>query len=378
MRSILLVVAMVSLGLLLGYFLGSQATGQGEGNGEGTGRRLLVLLALFPVSYYAAILLHELGHLVMGLAQKFSFAYLMVGPVILRKVEKRYSFQRNRGFNLLGGFTVMLFPQEGDLRKKMIPYVAGGPLATLFTGLLAWWGFQQYGGMSGLSNASNLLDTLIVGFLGFYSLFSGFLLFLALYPRRSGLVQTDGARLLTLLSAKGDNQLEFLYYAHYQSSFGGTHPRDYDRELLEKVAADEDESGYGPFAHLSLYLMELALGKVVEAEGHLQLAREGVADQNPFISQAVEYEHAFFQALWGDAVSYTDELWPAKQRTILEPGTKARYLAARYWKKGELDKAQEQIILAKKALPHHLDQGFAKIELEWLAMLEEQISPAEA
>jgi len=379
LKGIIFIVVMAGVGILIGYLLGSYFGSDEEGSEGGpTLVGKLTVLALVPVSYYLVILLHELGHLLLGLSQKFTFAYLMVGPVIFRKVENTFRFQRNRGFNLLGGFTVMLFPQEGNLRKRMIPYVAGGPLATLITGVLGVWLFLDYGGMSALKSADALLDTIVLGFSGLFTVFSVFVLFISLLPRRAGIVQTDGARLLSLMSASDDEQPEFLYYAQYQSSYGGTHPRDYDRSRLEKVLAAGEDSSFTPFAHLSLYLMEVAAENFAEAERHLVLARDGVADQNPFISQIVEYEYAFFQALWGGADAYSEDLWPEKQRTILEPGTKARFLVAQYWRRGEYEKAQEQLVVAKKSTPHHLDQGFAKIEMDWLGLLEERILAAKA
>ncbi|MEL6536410.1 MAG: M50 family metallopeptidase, partial [Bacteroidota bacterium] len=282
LKSVLFILILGGMGVAVGYFIGNWMKPVEEGASDGPQwANILVLILLMPLSYYLAILLHELGHLLMGLVQKFTFAYLMVGPVMFRKVGKAYRFQRNRSFNLMGGFTAMLFPQEGDIRKKMIPYVAGGPFASLLTGVLGFVAFQAVGGTSGFFASDSLLTTAMVGFWGFFTLFSGFILLISLFPRRMGIVQTDGARLISLLSTSDSDAPEFLYYAHYQSSIGGTHPRDYDRARLQKVIAAGEETAYVPFVHLSLYLMEIVAGNTLEAAAHMENALEGVAGQNP-------------------------------------------------------------------------------------------------
>ena len=76
------------------------------------------VFAAFCVALFCGILLHELGHLVAGLAVGFEFRRILVGPVMFTRESRGYRlrFVTNRLF--AGGYVFMVPRQPVDLPRR--------------------------------------------------------------------------------------------------------------------------------------------------------------------------------------------------------------------------------------------------------------------
>lgn len=153
-----------------------------------SGLHLLVwLLVGLPLGWLLAILAHELGHVVAGLAQGFTFYGLTVGPLAWERKQGRVRFRWNRNINLSGGLALMLPRGQERLRARFLTFVAGGPLASVvFAALLFWLAAQVAPGQ--------WLQLLLGG----TALLSAVIGVSTLIPLQSGGFSSDGLRLLTL------------------------------------------------------------------------------------------------------------------------------------------------------------------------------------
>jgi len=180
-----------------------------------------------PAGYVVAVLVHELGHAVGGLAVDFRVVCLLIGPARVEWPRAgRVTLLANRRLSLWGGAlgTVpRVHPSADDLgafRGRMIAVLAGGPVASLVVGAIALAisfvvrhpAPQPFGnGMSWLQFLA--LCSLVVG-LG------------QVVPLRIGSQRSDGLRVLRLLRSRpgtGPALLEAIVLANLD----GVRPREW-------------------------------------------------------------------------------------------------------------------------------------------------------
>lgn len=101
----------------------------------------LVFFPLVILMYYAAVLVHESGHLLAGLIVGFRVDHMRVGPLLFRP-PLRVSVQRHNLYGFAAHAQVVPFGSEG-LRYKMLVFALGGVSANLLSGALAVWLYWQ-------------------------------------------------------------------------------------------------------------------------------------------------------------------------------------------------------------------------------------------
>jgi hypothetical protein len=87
-----------------------------------------VEIPLLLVAIYVGILIHELGHVVAGLAVRFPFVYVMVGPVRLTRTKDSFKVTLHKPE--MGGLAMHL-PKGRRRSWKGVLFVLGGPLANM-------------------------------------------------------------------------------------------------------------------------------------------------------------------------------------------------------------------------------------------------------
>jgi hypothetical protein len=87
-----------------------------------------VVIFLFLAAFYVAVLIHELGHVAAGLAVRYPFVYVMVGPVRITKEKQHFklSFHKQQ----LSGLALHL-PKGSRRSWKTVFFALGGPLANV-------------------------------------------------------------------------------------------------------------------------------------------------------------------------------------------------------------------------------------------------------
>ncbi|WP_110928158.1 site-2 protease family protein [Bacillus massiliglaciei] len=91
------------------------------------------VLLLTGASLLTTIFIHELGHLILGLATGSRFLKFAAGPFVLeRNDEGRLIFHLNAGWNEAGGYVLMQY-EEPRFPQKVFLGSLGGPLFSLLT-----------------------------------------------------------------------------------------------------------------------------------------------------------------------------------------------------------------------------------------------------
>src|SRR5262249_3075339 len=96
-------------------------------------------LLLLIVCEWITVLCHELGHAVAGWGADMRLASFIVGPFIAQKRAGRWKLQFSPLSILSMGGSVATTPLHlNDLRRRMAVEIAGGPVASLLTALVAF------------------------------------------------------------------------------------------------------------------------------------------------------------------------------------------------------------------------------------------------
>lgn len=163
-----------------------------------------IIMVYVIVGYFIAALLHELGHIWMGMLQKFKFYLLVIGPIGIKGTDSGCKFYIEKNKSYWGGVGGTL-PIDNDARNinKFSKILIAGPVVSLIEGtvILAMGIFSKW-------------DFLLV--LGVMSICIGMT---SLIPIKWGMFRTDGGRWLRIHSTNPDKaNLEYAIWNIVQSS----------------------------------------------------------------------------------------------------------------------------------------------------------------
>ncbi len=93
---------------------------------------LLISLLVVYLTFFVQIIIHELGHFVVGKILGYRFIFLRLGPVSIetKNGKLKVFVKRNKGY---GGACGMLPPQEGIPLKRQLWFYAGGSIFNILT-----------------------------------------------------------------------------------------------------------------------------------------------------------------------------------------------------------------------------------------------------
>jgi Zn-dependent protease len=169
--------------VLVLIFVDNQASRFGRAAASFIGLEYFACLAL-------AVIAHEIGHLLAGWMVGFRFSSITIGPIALRVEYGRL----RAGFRRVlpaGGYAGMHIDRIRRLRRRLLRFIAGGPLANLFTAALtASW--LVYSPPRSFALATSL---------ELFWMISALIAIVNLVPLRIGMLYTDGARMLMLRSS---------------------------------------------------------------------------------------------------------------------------------------------------------------------------------
>jgi hypothetical protein len=95
---------------------------------------LLTITALF-----VTFAIHELGHLLTGLAQGFRFELFVVGLLGIKRDNNAIKIYLNKDLGMMGGIAATVPVQQSPAnRKKFARMVIAGPVASLLFGIVAF------------------------------------------------------------------------------------------------------------------------------------------------------------------------------------------------------------------------------------------------
>jgi hypothetical protein len=227
------------------------------------------LTTVFVVILLLTPFIHEIGHVTAGRIARLKFYFLIIGPVRISRQNGRFQFNWQPGFGLFNGLAAS-YPEKTDyLRKRMLFFALGGPLASLLlavTAFLIAWSMREYGRFA-TTNVwiwETALFTSIVSFLFF------------LTSIKPGQYQnghlTDGNRILTLLKGGVTSERWCALVSINAANIQGLRPREWDEATIKCAASISEDSLDSFAANILAYYWAQDSKRIDEAENFLTQA----------------------------------------------------------------------------------------------------------
>jgi len=98
----------------------------------------IVLLTIIALpTYWISAVVHELGHIIVGLANGWKMSLLVVGPMGIKREEDKLSLYFEKNIILWGGIGGV-FPTKNDVNNVKVwsKVLLGGPIASILMGIV--------------------------------------------------------------------------------------------------------------------------------------------------------------------------------------------------------------------------------------------------
>lgn len=212
------------------------------------------------LAFFLALGIHELGHLLTGLAYGFRFYYFTLTFLGIKRDEHdKIKIYFNKDMNAFGGMAATLPSTFDETTTRKFSYVIlAGPLISFFAFVLSLFTFQFF-------NGDIRFLILITGIVSFFIFLS------VMIPSRTGMFYTDRKRYQRLTSKGLEKDIEIAYL---KSTVHSTLKKPIkDLEESDLILLTKDESSL--FRYIGYYfLYEYHLGnqqKLEEVRNEMKL-----------------------------------------------------------------------------------------------------------
>jgi hypothetical protein len=201
--------------------------------------------------------LHELGHTATGLLLGMKLRAFAAGPFQWQVRGGKWNFQFRIAGILSGGGATGVVPATANVpRSSYLAIIVAGPLVTLLTGTIA---------LRLASSRGANLSVEAVRHLALFGALSLALCFLNLLPFKTEDNYSDGASIYQLLSRGPWGDFQRVVAVIGSSLVTPLRPRDYDIDVIQRVAQSITEGKQGLLLRLFAYLCFLDQGKTLQA-----------------------------------------------------------------------------------------------------------------
>jgi hypothetical protein len=344
--NLLLVFVIAGLGgYVVGYAAKNWVPTRGLDNLLGTAgasweNPLKVVMALLAL--WAALAVHELGHLLTGLAQGFRFQLYVAGFLGVRRNARSDQIEVyfNRDPNLFGGAAASVpIKKSPDLRFKLAAVVAAGPLSSLAGALLA--GIPAFGLTLKLTPAASPAARLLLVFALIFALTSALLFLATTLPQRTGAFFTDRGRFFRLMGGGKTAAIEQAMLELMAQSYTQEPYRDMDPQQIELIKTDESPI-MRIFAHSLHYYYHLDRGEKELALAVAQAMEPLLEEQPATFRAALQKDLVFAYAFLAKDAAKARECWE-KTATSFQQQKDVQTLLAKtalLWVEGNLAEAK--------------------------------------
>ncbi|MEO7212469.1 M50 family metallopeptidase [Mucilaginibacter sp.] len=222
------------------------------------------------VALFIAIAVHELGHLLTGLAQGFRFELFIVGLLGIKREDGRIKVYFNKDLGMMGGVAAtMPVQQSAENRKKFARLVIAGPLASLFFGV------------AGILIAIYCSQGLARGFWTVAGACSLALVLATTLPTKTGIFFTDSARYQRLISKGKAGAIEEAMLAMMAQYTVDNSAKNIDIEHARLLQTDDEKfmRFWGYYYEYYYYKDNLLIAEAAEAKEKLVAEKSSVSNQ---------------------------------------------------------------------------------------------------
>ena len=298
------------------------------GNGPAS---LIILLALSALAAFAAVAIHEMGHVLGGFCAGFRFNSIRVGPL---EFHRPFRFSIYRGAGKWSGGWVNTYPTKSDhLAGRALVLVISGPMVSILSAFIV------------------LVSPFPKGLIGQIFILASILGGLGdLLPYRTRVSISDGSRIWMLLRQKemGERWVALMKLA---ADLGeGAMPETLPAEYIAKAIAVRDNSADTVTAYSIAYSAAFQQHKDAEASQALETCLAYSSFAAPATREALMSDAAVFQARRKKRADISEQWLAEIPPTTQFPGLRARTEAAIFEARGEKAIALKKLDEFEKAI----------------------------
>ena len=198
--------------------------------------KIILIVGVIIIMHFV-LLIHELGHVIMGLLQGFRFELLVVGLLGIKREEEKIKIYLNKNFGYYGGLGLTVPKDDSsDNLRKFANVILAGPIASIVFAVICFFVVNY------LANP--------YGVIVFTAGLASFGIFLATtIPSRSGMFYTDRKRYQRLIKAGKDQKVELAMLTILGSYVKNQSYKDIKKEVFDVLITDNDSfvKHYGLF-----------------------------------------------------------------------------------------------------------------------------------
>jgi hypothetical protein len=198
--------------------------------------KIILIVGVIIIMHFV-LLIHELGHVIMGLLQGFRFELLVVGLLGIKREEEKIKIYLNKNFGYYGGLGLTVPKDDSsDNLRKFANVILAGPIASIVFAVICFFVVNY------LANP--------YGVIVFAAGLASFGIFLATtIPSRSGMFYTDRKRYQRLIKAGKDQEVELAMLTILGSYVKNQSYKDIKKEVFDVLITDNDSfvKHYGLF-----------------------------------------------------------------------------------------------------------------------------------
>jgi hypothetical protein len=289
----------------------------------------------FAAANLAAVAVHELGHVLAGVAAGFRFSSLRVGRL---EIHRGFRLARYRGSGAgsggwLGGWANLVPIWSESLRWRALIMIAAGPAANLLSAL-----------------AVGLAPLAMGTFSGFFLIFSAILGLGNLVPMRNRAVLSDGRRILMLLRNRELGERWLALMRLLAEIVEGVPSEALPADFVAKAIAVRDNSPDTVTAHSIAYSAAFWRHQDAEAARCLETCLRYSSFTAPPVREALMSDAAVFQARRRGDPGLASQWLAAMPEKTEFPGLRLRAEAAILEAKGEMASALRKLDECGQAL----------------------------
>ncbi len=335
-------------------------------------RHLGWLWVAFVAVLFLTAVIHELGHLIAGRFANLQFHLLIIGPVRLMQTNGRLRLSWQSGLGLFNGLASSIPQDNHNLRKRMILFAVGGPLASLLLAVAAIsyaLSVREHGRFptEGAWMWEIALFLTAVSFLFFLS---------SMNPSRyqNGHL-TDGGRIAMLLHNNEQTDRWCALVALNAADIHGVRPKDWDTQLIQQAISINDHTADSFTAAIMGYQYALDCGNQSQAETQLALALENQFGRRSNVYLRVVLEKAYYLAwVHQDAEEARQWMQQLPRNGRLTTSVHYRAEAAILFAEGHLQTATDTVQAGLLNLHDSLHKGTVQAEQVWLQKIQASIN----
>ena len=322
---------------------------------------LLITAVIFLLFLTSTI--HELGHLLAGRIAHLKFQLLVIGPLRITRNQKGFSFGWQRGNAIFNGLAASI-PEETDgLRKRMLLFAAGGPIASFllaFVALAVAFYFNE--------NDLFLRSYFWIWECALFTAVVSYFFFLT--SMKPGNYQTglpaDGSRIFMLLKNGAEAGRWCALVALNSADIQGVRPKDWDESLLQRAMEVEDYSYDYLMLRLMYYQSLLDSGDVNRAFNELEHIMQLHIAWESGIRALLALEKAYVCGRYFEDVAQAEDLLNQVRKNRSQQSLQFRaetaVLFAQQKAVETISKAHETILLLESQVP----TGVVVAEKAWM------------